>query len=336
MIYKTLGSTDINASVIGLGTWAIGGWMWGGTDEPQAIAAIHAALDNGINLIDTAPMYGFGIAEEIVGKAIKGKRDKYIIATKCGLRWDLADSDTANTAEHFYSDDNEIKQDTSAKYCIYKYLKPESIRLEVERSLKRLQTDYIDVYQTHWQDSSTPLADSVGELYRLKKEGKIRAIGCSNITVEQLQEYQKFAPLDVDQEKLSLLDRGVFNNGVVENCKKSGVSFFAYSPLANGLLTGKLQPNQEFRDGDLRKVRPRFSAENIQNVNAKLEKLKPVAAEYGFTIGQLAIAWTLAKYEKVHALAGARTPEQVKQNAAAGNTPLKQSDVNEIEKMFCR
>ena len=335
MNFKRLGNTDIETSVIGLGCWAIGGWMWGGTEESEAVAAIQAAPDAGINLIDTAPMYGFGRSEEIVGKAIRGRRDRYVVATKCGLRWDTKPWPEGKGTLHFYSTKTATVTDASqAEYYVYKYLRPESIREEVELSLRRLGTDYIDLLQTHWQDGTTPLDDSVGMMFRLKEEGKIRAVGCSNATVEQIQCYRRIGPLDVDQERLSLLDRDVLTNGQLDACREGGVSFLAYSPLANGILSGKFAPDQAFKHGDLRSVRPRFDAESIRRTNAKLDRLKPLANAYGLTIAQLAIAWVAAKYEKMHVLVGARSPGRVFENAGAGAVELKADDVVEIERLF--
>lgn len=334
MNYRTIGTTDIQASVIAFGAWAIGGWMWGGSEEQDAVKALHAALDEGVNLVDTAPMYGFGRSEEIVGKAIKGKRDQFVIATKCGLRWDTNDWPTGKGELHFYSDDNGIADAASAKYRVYKYLHPDSIREEVENSLRRLGTDYIDLLQTHWQEDTTPLEDTIGMLRRLKDEGKIRAIGCSNASLEQLETYKKLGPLDVDQEKFSLIDRDVLKNGLMDSCREGGVSFFAYSPLANGLLTGKLSPERQYGKGDLRSARPRFQAENINRINQRLEKVRSIAESYRLSLAQLVIAWTAAKYDKMHVLCGMRNAEQAAENAKAGSTTIKESDVADIEQIF--
>lgn len=332
MQYRALGTTEIQTSAIGFGAWAVGGWMWGGTEEKAAVDALHAALDAGINLVDTAPMYGFGRSEEIVGKAMKGKRDRFVLATKCGLRWDTTDWPAGKGVLHFYSDDASIVKENPEAYRVYKYLRPESIREEVELSLRRLGTDYIDLLQTHWQDPTTPIEDYVGELHRLKEAGKIRAIGCSNVTPEQLRDYRKVGPLDADQEKLSLLDRDVFQNGLMDACREGGVSFLAYSPLANGLLTGKMSPDRVFPPGDLRGFRERFRPENIRRVNGQLERLRPIADAYGLTLGQLAIAWVAAKYDKMHVLCGIRTPTQAVENARAGAARLREGDVAEIER----
>jgi aryl-alcohol dehydrogenase-like predicted oxidoreductase len=333
MNYRKLGSTEIEASVIGFGAWAIGGWMWGGTEDDVAVDAINTAIDNGVTLIDTAPMYGFGHSEEVVGRAVKGKRNKIVLATKCGLVWDNTDWAAGQGELHFYSNKEAIVSDQKGTIRVYKYLRPESIRNEVEQSLKRLGTDYIDLLQTHWQESTTPLDETIDALVRLQKEGKIRAIGCSNVNVAQLECYVK-GGLAVDQERFSLIDQEVVANGLLDACKKSNVSFLAYSPLANGLLTGKLTPERRFVPGDLRAERPRFSPENLRKINAQLAQLEPMAQSHHLTIAQLIIAWTAAKYEKMHVLCGMRNAKQATENAQAGAISLTAAEVKEIEQKF--
>jgi aryl-alcohol dehydrogenase-like predicted oxidoreductase len=181
MRYRSLGKSGIEASVVGLGSWAIGGWMWGGAEEAESVRAIHAAIDAGVNLIDTAPVYGFGVSEEVVGKAIRDRRDKVVLATKCGLVWH------EEKGEFFFASDEKHPTD-DGRIKVYRRLAPDTIRREVEWSLKRLGTDRIDLLQTHWQDSTTPIAATMHTLMELKKEGKIRAIGCSNATPEQMDE----------------------------------------------------------------------------------------------------------------------------------------------------
>jgi aryl-alcohol dehydrogenase-like predicted oxidoreductase len=195
MRYRPLGASGIEASVVGLGAWAIGGWMWGGADEADSIRCIQAAVDLGVNLIDTAPVYGFGKSEEIVGKAIKGRRDKVVVATKCGLVWHT------DKGQFFFKSSEENIGVGEDIYTVHQYLGPECIRYEVELSLKRLQVDTIDLYQTHWQESTTPIADTMAELLKLKHEGKIRAIGVSNATTEHMDEYRAVGVLDCDQER---------------------------------------------------------------------------------------------------------------------------------------
>lgn len=190
----TLGPSGIECSAIGLGTWAMGGWMWGGGDNAAAEAAIQASLDAGVTLIDTAPAYGLGRSESIVGTALKGRRHEAVIATKCGLVWHT------QKGTHFFEEDG---------HPVYRYLGRESIFHECEESLKRLQTDYIDLYITHWQDSTTPVAETMDALLALKKEGKIRAIGVSNVSPETLAEYLRHGPVDAAQERYSLIDREI-------------------------------------------------------------------------------------------------------------------------------
>lgn len=334
MQYISLGTTDISVSTIAFGAWAIGGWMWGGTEEKTSMAAINTALDAGINFIDTAPMYGFGRSEEIIGKAIKGKRNQFVLATKCGLRWDTKDWPEGKGALQFYSDaETRVDDPVAAPYRVYRYLHPDSIREEVELSLRRLGTDYIDLLQTHWQDPTTPLEDYVGAMHRLTEEGKIRAIGCCNATVDQIAAYQKVGPLDADQEKLSLLDRAVLENGVLDACQRGKTTFLAYSPLANGILTGKFTAGQKFGKGDFRAERERFRPENIKKVNERLARVRPIAEAYGLNLAQLAIAWTRAKYEKTSVLCGIRTPEQARENAQAGNVTIKVADIADLERI---
>ena len=194
MRHRPLGQSGIEASVVAFGAWAVGGGFWGAADDEASVDAIHKALDAGINFIDTAPVYGLGHSEEIVGRAIKGRRDQVVVATKCGLVWHVQKGT-------FMFDETGTP--------IHRYLGPESIRYEVEQSLRRLQTDYIDLYQTHWQDATTPIEETMATLLQLKQEGKIRAIGVSNATTQQMDEYRAKGQLDSDQEKYSMLDRGL-------------------------------------------------------------------------------------------------------------------------------
>jgi len=329
MKYREIGRSGIKASVVGFGAWAIGGWMWGGAEEKEAIEAIKTAIDSGINLIDTAPVYGFGISEKIVGKAIKGIRDKVVLATKCGLIW----KEKAG-AFHFSSDEKSIRKD-GGNIEVFKYLAPSSIRQEIEQSLKRLGTDYIDLYQTHWQDPTTPIEETMGELLKIKEEGKIRAIGVSNATPSQMDEYRRVGQLDSDQESYSMLDRKKEKDNL-PYCKKNDIAFLAYSPLARGLLTGKVSPDRVFRDGDHRKDHPLFTVENRLKVQRMLDELKPFTEKYDITFTQLAIAWILHQDGCTHALVGARRPEQVMENVKAGDVILSEDDLKEIRRIIER
>ena len=301
MIYRPLGQSGITASAIAHGAWAIGGWMWGGTDEERSVRSIQASIDAGVNFIDTAPAYGLGLSERIVGQAIQGRRDKVILATKCGLVWHTPRGT-------FFVDQNGTR--------IHRYLGAQSIRYEVEQSLRRLNTDYIDLYQTHWQDATTPIAETMGTLLELKQEGKIRAIGVSNCSVQQLRQYQDTGTIDTAQERFNMLDRAR-EAEYLPYCRRHNIAVLAYSPLANGLLTGKVDPDRVFPPDDLRHSNPLYTRESRVRVNGMLDQMREVANRHRLSIGQLAIAWTIAQPGLTHALVGARDATQATENAAA-------------------
>jgi methylglyoxal reductase len=315
MRQRPLGQSGIQASVVGLGTWAIGGWMWGGTDERDAIDAIQASIDSGITLIDTAPAYGLGRSEQILGKAIAKRRDQVVLATKCGLVWDT-DKGTPFVMQNGRQ--------------IHRYLGPESIKRECEQSLQRLGTDHIDLYQTHWQDSTTPIDDTMSALLDLKREGKIREIGVSNATIEQIAEYQAIGPVDTDQEKYSMLDRSL-EAVHLPYLRKNNIAFLAYSPLANGLLSGKITRSREFSGDDLRRNNARFTDENRRWVSNVMRDIEPIAREHGATIAQLVIAWTLEQPGVTHALVGGRNRKQALENAGAGDLVLSAEELNLVD-----
>ena len=318
MRMRELGTSGIQASVVGLGTFAIGGWFWGGTDEKKSIKAIHASLDMGVTLIDTAPIYGFGLAEQIVGKALKGRRHKAIVATKCGLRWD-----TDKGQFDFYADEKGPSK-TPAKYEIHRYLGPESIRYEIEQSLKRLGMDYIDLYQTHWQEATTPIEVTMETLKALQKEGKIRAIGVSNVNIEQLKRYGGVASA---QEKFNLLDRSIVKNGLVDACVASRTSILSYSTTEQGLLTGAMSPGRSFGDGDTRRTNPLFTPDSIRRFNGIVGELKPFAEKYKATVAQVVIALTLLQRGITHVLVGARDAAQARENAKGGYLEIEAKDL---------
>ena len=320
MKYRKLGKSGIEASVVGFGSWAIGGWMWGGiTDEREAIGAIHAAINSGMNLIDTAPMYGFGASEKTVGKAISDRRDKVVLATKCGLIWHEERGDF-----HCFTDEKHPSKD--GKFKISRCLAPDVIRYEVEESLKRLKTDYIDLLQTHWQDTTTPISETMETLLRLKEEGKIRAIGCCNADLNQIRHYDATGELDSDQELYSILDRGP-EKEILPYTSQQNIAFLAYSSLGQGLLTGKIGPERVFNDGDQRNLKPRFSVKNRQRVQKMLESFRPVAEKHSVSLGQLAIGWTVSQKGCTHALVGARSATQVQENIAGGTITLDGEDL---------
>ncbi|WP_332303861.1 aldo/keto reductase [Rhizobium sp. GR12] len=311
ILTRTIGGSGISASAVGLGTWAIGGWMWGGTDERQSIAAIQASLDAGISLIDTAPAYGMGLAETIVGKAIAGRRDKVVLVSKCGLVWHV------NEGAYFFHQDGKP---------VHRYLGAASIRHEVEESLKRLGTDYIDHYVTHWQDATTPVAETVEALVRLKDEGKLRSIGASNLSPGDLAAYIETGALDAIQEEYSMVKRDI-ETTLLPLCRQNAVSVLSYSSLALGLLSGKVGPERVFAEDDQRHGNPRFSLANREKIARLMQALEPVAAAHGASVAQAVIAWTIVQPGITFSLCGARDPAQAVENAAAARLRLTESEL---------
>jgi aryl-alcohol dehydrogenase-like predicted oxidoreductase len=317
---REIGSSGLRASTVGLGTWAIGGWMWGGTDEAASVAAVRASIDAGVSLIDTAPAYGMGRSEEIVGKAIAGRRDAVVLATKCGLVWH---TDRGN---HFFD---------QAGKPVHRYLGRDSIAHELDASLRRLGTDHIDLYITHWQDPTTPVAETMDALETLKLAGKIRAIGASNLSPTDLKAYVAAGTLDAIQEQFSMVHRDI-EAEIVPLCLQHGVSILSYSSLALGLLTGKIGPDRTFEGDDLRITDPRFSVENRGRAVAFAEEVRPVAAAHGASVAEMVIAWTLRQPGVTFALCGARNPEQARENARAGALVLDAADLDRIDAAAAR
>ena len=314
MLTREIGSSGIRASAIGLGTWAIGGWMWGGTDEQQSIAAIQASIDEGVTLIDTAPAYGQGLSEEIVGKAIRGRRDKVVLATKCGLVWHTVQGN------HFF--DYEGRP-------VHRYLGRESIVYEVEQSLRRLSTDYIDHYITHWQDPTTPIDETVAALEQLKRQGKIRSIGASNVSADDLRTYVGTGALDAIQEQYSMVKRDI-ERTLIPVCRENGISVLSYSSLALGLLSGKIGPERVFSGDDQRKDNPTFSVANREKIARLMADIAPLADAHDATPAQIVITWTLSQPGITFALCGARNPVQARENAQAGRIRLSQPEITTI------
>jgi len=309
-ITRDIGRSGVTASAVGLGTWAIGGWMWGGTDEKESIAAIQASLDAGVTLIDTAPAYGLGRSEEIVGKALAGRRDKAVIATKCGLVWHT------QKGRHFFDQDGKP---------VHRYLGRDAIFHEVEESLKRLGTDYIDLYITHWQDPTTPIAETMEALEDLRKAGKIRAIGASNVSRTELEDYAQIGGLDAIQERFSMIDREI-ETELLPVTTREGIATLSYSSLALGLLSGVIGPDRVFEGDDQRRGNPRFSVANREKVATFAADIRPVADAHQASIAQIVIAWTLAQPGITFALCGARNPRQALDNARAGTIRLSDEE----------
>ncbi len=317
MRYKKIGNSDLSLSVVTFGAWAAGGWMWGGSDEMQAIKAIQSSIDHGVTSIDTAPIYGQGASELIVGKAIKGiPRHQLQIATKFGMRWDTKKGDFT-----FKSRDNHGKE-----IDIYKYAGRESVIKECEDSLKRLGTDYIDLYQLHWPDKTTPIEETMEAMNLLMQQGKIRYAGVCNYDVDQMKEANRYINLVSDQVSYSMVKRDIEKN-LIPFCIESNTSILAYSPLERGLLTGKMYSGYEFKEGDHRRGIHFFKDENIKRTNAFLEKIKPVATAKQMTLTQLVILWTLKQSGITVCLVGARNPEQAIENAKALDFKLSDEEV---------
>lgn len=324
-----LGESGIEASVVGLGAYAIGGWQWGGVREKDAAETIHAAIDNGVTLIDTAPIYGLGRSEEILGRALSGgRRHQVVLASKCGLVWD----ESEKGGSYAFSTGNDAivpDSDPGSLYRVYRNNRPSSIRREVEQSLRRLRTDYLDLIQTHWQDAATPVEVTMAELMKLKKEGKIRAIGCCNATPEEMERYRSAGQLDADQEKFSMLDMEREKDNL-PYCRENSMAFLAYSPLAQGLLTGAVGPERHFAPGDARAAKPRFNLDGRQRVADFLKRIHPIADDHRLTLAQAVAAWTLEQPGCTHVLMGARSIAQATENAKAGAAQLDTRSVQAV------
>ena len=313
---RKLGRTDLNLSTIGLGTWAIGGsgwkFSWGPQDDRESISAIRRALELGINWIDTAAVYGLGHSEEIVGKAIRGLRDKPIIATKCGRLGDR-------------------------KGNLFGRLKKESIRSEVEASLKRLKIEVIDLYQIHWPEPDEDIEEAWTTLGDLIKEGKIRYAGVSNFNIKQLKRVQPIHPVASLQPPYSMLERGI-EEKILQYCSANNIGVIVYSPMQKGLLTGKFTRErvQNLPEDDHRRIDPRFQDPEL-SANLKLvEDLSSIAEKSGRTVAQLAIAWVLRRPEVTVAIVGARRPSQIEETVVAGDWVLSKEHITAIEALLDR
>jgi aryl-alcohol dehydrogenase-like predicted oxidoreductase len=320
MEYRKLGESDLELSVITFGAWAAGGWMWGGTERKEAVSAIKAAYENGVTSIDTAPVYGQGLSEEIVGEAIKDfPRDKVQILTKYGLQWEGTQGEF-----YFKSKDNQGRD-----IDIYKYAGKQSVIKECETSLKLLGTDYIDLYQIHWPDPTTPIHETMEAVEMLIQQGKVRFAGVCNYSAEQMQEAEKTVKLVSNQVPYSMVNRKI-EEVVVPYCIANKKAVLAYSPMERGLLTGKIKPGYQFSAGDHRAGVKYFSPGNIIQVNLFLDKIKHIAEDKGITLGQLALKWTIEKPGITIALAGARNAGQAAQNAKAAYVTLSAEEMNYI------
>lgn len=321
MEYKKLAKSEIPVSVITFGAWVTGGLFWGGSDKNQSVKAINKAIDYGITSIDTAPVYGFGESEKIVGEAIKGKRDKLQIFTKYGLRWD-------KKIGSYYFNITDHKGKSSS---IYKYAGKDSIIYECEQSLKRLGTDYIDLYQIHWHDVTTPVEESMEAVNKLISDGKVRAAGVCNYSVENLKVAGSVINIVSDQVPYSMVKRDI-EKDVIPYCMENNISILAYSPLERGLLTGKITPDYKFKPGDNRYKSPYFKGKNLVRINKFLDTIKPLARERNISLAQLVINWTMQQPGITSALVGLRNPEQVDENVKAADFMLNSEEIDTINR----
>jgi len=286
--YIEILGTHIISSRIALGTWAIGGWMWGGSDDKESIRTIHAALDQGINLIDTAPIYGYGRSEEIVGEALRqrGRRESVILATKVGLDWT----------------NGKVERNSTRQRILH----------ELEDSLHRLQTDYIDIYQVHWPDPLVPIEETAATIGKLYEQGKIRAIGVSNYSPVEMSRFRAIAPLHTIQPPYNLFEREI-ERDVLPYALDRGITALTYGALCRGLLSGAMRLDRQFANGDMRKTTdPKFQAPHFAEYLNAASKLDAFAREnYGKRVIHLAVRWLLDQPGVGVALWGARHPEQL-------------------------
>lgn len=320
MELRRLGRSQVKVTPLAFGAWAIGGWMWGGAEESDAIKAIQVAYHSGITTIDTAPVYGFGRSEEIVGKAMKGiARDKYQILTKFGLNWE-----TQQGEPYFDTVDNEGR-----KFKMYKWSSKERVMKECEDSLRRLKSDYIDLYQIHWPDPTTPVSETFEAVQRLIEQGKVRAAGVCNYSVQLVDEALQTIQLASNQVPYSLINRTI-EKEIIPQAIEKGMSIIPYSPLQRGLLTGKIKPGHKFNEGDTREGNRFYTDENIRRTNTLLDQIKPIAEKYNATLAQVIINWTMNQPGIGCVLAGARNEQQVKDNVGALKFTLSTEDIQAI------
>lgn len=312
MEFRKLGNTDLELSAITYGAFAIGGNMWGGNEKEDSIASVRASIDNGVTTLDTAPFYGFGLSEEMIGEAIKGyDRSKIQLLTKFGLVWDGGNQ---GKGEFFFD-----AEEAGKTITVYKYASKASVIKEVEDSLKRLKTDYIDLLQIHWPDATTPISETMEALEILLQQGKIRAAGVSNYSVEQVVEARQSLNIASNQIGYSMLNRGV-ENDLVPYALENDLGIIVYSPMERGLLTGKYFKDGKLKDNDHRNGY--FQQFDLEKVKTFLETITPIAEDKNATLSQLVLRWTSLQPAITVVLAGARNAEQAAANAKAMDIDL--------------
>ena len=320
MEYRRLGQTDLELSAITYGAFAIGGNMWGGNEQKDSIASVQASIDNGVTSLDTAPFYGFGLSEKMIGEAIKGyDRSKLQLLTKFGLVWD---GSNAGKGEYFFEADENGK-----KIPVYKYASKLNIIKEVEESLTRLQTDYIDLLQIHWPDQTTAISETMEALETLIQQGKIRAAGVSNYSLNQIQEARKTLNIASNQVGYSMLNRGI-EGDLVPYAQENDLGIIVYSPMERGLLTGKYFEEGKLKENDHRNGY--FQQFDLNNVKAFLDVITPIAYEKNVSLSQLVLRWTSLQPSISVVLAGARNAEQAVLNAQAMNVNITAEEMNFI------
>jgi aryl-alcohol dehydrogenase-like predicted oxidoreductase len=312
---RKLGSSGLELTIVGFGAWAIGGggWAfgWGPQDDNESVAAIRRGLDIGINWIDTAAVYGLGHSEEVVARAIEGRRDEVIVATKCGLVWNPGETTP------------------------FGRLKAESIRREVEESLRRLRTDRIDLYQIHWPSPPEDVEEGWGEVARLVKEGKVLHAGVSNFSVEQIERARVIHPVASLQPPYSMLNRNV-EAELLAHCQTHGIGVVVYSPMQAGILSGSFTRERmlALAQDDWRRNTRQYQEPQLSRNLELVEELRAVASRTGRTVGQLAIAWVLRRAEVTSAIVGARRPSQIEETAKASEIDLTDAEVAEINALL--
>jgi aryl-alcohol dehydrogenase-like predicted oxidoreductase len=319
MLMEKPGKIDTPMSAVGFGTWGISG-NWGGTNDKESIAAIHKAIDLGINLFDTAPVYGLGHSEEVLGKALKKKRGQVIIASKCGIIWD---------------DHKQVKKDLTG----------ESLRKEINQVLTRLQTDYVDIWQIHWPDPNTPIIETMNALMEIKNSGKIRYIGVSNFSLALTKEAMKYGEVVSHQGLYNMLEQNPnryhssdltyrTRDEILPFVEEQGMAFFPYSPLMQGLLAGRFKTGQHFSKKDVRKNNPKLQGYLLITYLEIAEKLKTIAVGIGKPLSQLAINWLINQKTVSSVICGARNPRHIEDNAQAADWKLDENTLKEIDSLL--
>jgi aryl-alcohol dehydrogenase-like predicted oxidoreductase len=308
---KRLGNSDLELSPLGIGAWAMGGagwaFAWGPQDDSQSIAAIHAALDHGMNWIDTAAVYGLGHSEEVVARALQGRSNRPYVFTKCARNW------------------NENRE-------IFKCLKADAVRKECENSLRRLKVDVIDLYQVHWPEPDEDVEEAWGELARLKQQGKVRWIGVSNFNTQQLERARRIAPVTSLQPPYSAVSPEA-EAETLPYCAQHTIGVIVYSPMKNGLLSGKMTRERVggLPEDDFRRRNPAFQEPHLKRNLQLAELMKIIGARHGRTAGEVAIAWVLRNPAVTAAIVGLRSPEQVSGVIGAMEFRLSGAEIDEIE-----